>query len=376
MQGALGGLSASDFLDHQLLLQTPFGIKETQTYFGNQGGKNRMRLLDSRNRQWPHVAPFLAAMLMLPECVREENKVSSSLPVLLDKRYILDVAFSHAILRSDDAVLTPSTLLARSGDLQNTASQTTLSIPERCSELSALYAKANELPPLLRGAVLAHRDAVSLDGQFLYKPARDAVRTILQTLPSTDPYYLPTADPLPTLLHLVGIRKKAVQAPLPPETPPDLEIRLRADRQYREMFRLEGRNKKARKFAADVAAAYNDSCLFCGLHAPSDISFRRGVDAAHILPWSTYDIDEVPNGLALCLQHHWAFDAHLLTLDYTTSGYHIKKGPTFERIAVSEPANKALLSDVIGKVPDSRLPEQHLRPGKNLLDKLNETFAV
>lgn len=40
------------------------------------------------------------------------------------------------------------------------------------------------------------------------------------------------------------------------------------------------------------------------------------MDAAHILPWSRFDLDVVQNGIALSKTCHWAFDAGVLRLSF------------------------------------------------------------
>lgn len=55
------------------------------------------------------------------------------------------------------------------------------------------------------------------------------------------------------------------------------------------------------------------SCLLCGVKMllPSGIAL---VEAAHIHPFSQSRNDDITNGMALCRNHHWAFDQGLWTL--------------------------------------------------------------
>jgi putative restriction endonuclease len=64
------------------------------------------------------------------------------------------------------------------------------------------------------------------------------------------------------------------------------------------------RNAAFRKI---VIALYQRRCALCGLR----IIDREGlniVDGAHIKPFSEFRDDRFDNGLALCKNHHWAFD--------------------------------------------------------------------
>lgn len=60
-------------------------------------------------------------------------------------------------------------------------------------------------------------------------------------------------------------------------------------------------------FTADVRTAYNESCAVCG-EARETPNGNSEVEAAHIYPKSEGGADNIPNGIALCKLHHWAFD--------------------------------------------------------------------
>lgn len=60
-------------------------------------------------------------------------------------------------------------------------------------------------------------------------------------------------------------------------------------------------------FRKNVVSLYEQRCAFCKMriisHDSGDI-----VDGAHIKPFSRFKDDSYTNGLALCKNHHWAFD--------------------------------------------------------------------
>lgn len=63
---------------------------------------------------------------------------------------------------------------------------------------------------------------------------------------------------------------------------------------------------RSARFGKMVVDAYNGFCAFCGLNFGL-------VEGAHIYPvQAPASVDEVWNGLALCSNHHLAFDRHLL----------------------------------------------------------------
>lgn len=371
--GSSQGVSATDLFNHGIVLDTPYGRKETQVYADKQGGKNRARLLNSRDRRNPHIAPLVAALLLMPAPIRDETAVSSALPILLDRRYILDVGVDLVHIKPGEVTLRPRLLTARSGDISDANTRLTINVDERHSSLALLYDFVAELPDSLAGAVARHRDAVQLPGMEFYPAARRAIEDIMRSLLAADPYYLPDSDPLPALLHLAGLSSGIEnRVPLPPETPADsIEIRLRADRYYRQKLVAAGRGAAARKFSKEVNSAYGYACLFCGFHGPHTTHVRSGVEAAHILPWAQYDLDVVPNGISLCRQHHWAFDERVLSLDSAGGSYFVNRGVFFEEVSTVSNVNRAIFLDVLGRLPDERLPPHPERPSARFLEEFN-----
>lgn len=60
-------------------------------------------------------------------------------------------------------------------------------------------------------------------------------------------------------------------------------------------------------FRKIVVSLYGQRCAFCGLRIISADN-QNIVDGAHIKPFSEFRDDRFDNGLALCKNHHWAFD--------------------------------------------------------------------
>jgi putative restriction endonuclease len=60
-------------------------------------------------------------------------------------------------------------------------------------------------------------------------------------------------------------------------------------------------------FRKIVVSLYDQRCAFCGLRIIS-ADGQDIVDGAHIKPFSEFRDDRFVNGLALCKNHHWAFD--------------------------------------------------------------------
>lgn len=65
-------------------------------------------------------------------------------------------------------------------------------------------------------------------------------------------------------------------------------------------------------FRRRILEIYDYQCAACGLRIklpPADLTF---VDAAHLIPFSESRNDHPTNGLALCKNHHWAMDRHII----------------------------------------------------------------
>ncbi|HLK55172.1 MAG TPA: HNH endonuclease [Chthonomonadaceae bacterium] len=110
-----------------------------------------------------------------------------------------------------------------------------------------------------------------------------------------------------------------------PANPIDYEIEtLKAKAQSRFRIRRVSENKdetgyyiRHALFPKVVKSLYSEACAVCGLHVClEDLSGL--VDAAHIMPFGLFHNDDPRNGIALCKNHHWGFDAgwFALTDDY------------------------------------------------------------
>lgn len=71
---------------------------------------------------------------------------------------------------------------------------------------------------------------------------------------------------------------------------------------------LPGRDAAFRKLVIEV---YDYRCAACGLRLRLDNIVL--VEAAHLIPWSESHDDNPRNGMALCRNHHYAMDRHLIT---------------------------------------------------------------
>lgn len=86
---------------------------------------------------------------------------------------------------------------------------------------------------------------------------------------------------------------------------------VQADIERYEIVRGKGREAR---FALTVIPAYNYTCALFRFRLTT-VESGSIIEAAHIHQWAKSRNDEPQNGIALCKNAHWAFDAGLWTLD-------------------------------------------------------------
>ena len=67
-------------------------------------------------------------------------------------------------------------------------------------------------------------------------------------------------------------------------------------------------------FRKAVVSVYDCQCAFCGLKV-TRTGNQNIVDGAHIKPFSAFYDSRIHNGIALCKNHHWAFDRGWFAVD-------------------------------------------------------------
>jgi hypothetical protein len=75
------------------------------------------------------------------------------------------------------------------------------------------------------------------------------------------------------------------------------------------------RVRRSDAFRIGVRKLYGHQCCICGADARGTGDGSSIVDAAHIVPRHKGGPDDPRNGLALCKNHHWAFDQGLFHID-------------------------------------------------------------
>jgi putative restriction endonuclease len=122
------------------------------------------------------------------------------------------------------------------------------------------------------------------------------------------------------LKQYFGIGIADVQ-PSIPANPIDYEAeKLKAEAQSRFRTKKVSENKedlgyyvRHALFPKVVKSLYNEACAVCSLNVRADAGSGL-IDAAHIMPFGLFHNDDPRNGIALCKNHHWGFDAGWFTL--------------------------------------------------------------
>jgi hypothetical protein len=347
-------------------------LRDTLLWLDPAGsGKPRLRSLAKQPYQ---IGRLMTAMLMLPEPIRELPSTATGRPIVRAGEYFVSkVGFGPGVSFAsppDDVQFTPNYIEV----LNRTPEPEQIGTQARWRRIERLYTAIGNLDPQLAGPVTSHQ-AFLATGDPVTGSLNQIVKNLLAALASVDSAYVAGRDPLPVL------ERRALLPALPdePDLPPpdeiseeDTEVRARSAFEYR-LARIRGTS--GHQFSLAVREAYGHRCAFCGAVLGGIPHIRSGVDAAHILAWSNYDLDVIANGLSLCKNHHWAFDAGLMMPEHDAGSY---------RVRFTDLANTRLPSgtrDYLGTdgfvIPEEWLPGNPKdRPNPAYLERLYEDLSV
>ncbi len=97
-------------------------------------------------------------------------------------------------------------------------------------------------------------------------------------------------------------------------------------------------DKKIREpgFRRAIMRIYDYTCVVCKLQILT-LNGESVTEAAHIIPFTNSNNDDVRNGISLCKLHHWAFDRFLFSVDesfyVTVSDLMTENGPAEWKLA-------------------------------------------
>lgn len=115
---------------------------------------------------------------------------------------------------------------------------------------------------------------------------------------------------------------------------------------------VEGTRRRSAAWVAEVLAAWNRQCAFCGYDGQLGDA-QVGLEAAHVRWFKLGGPDSPDNGLALCSLHHKLFDRGALGID---PGYRVKVSTDFVSRTLTGQAVFALHGVELRPRPGSELP--------------------
>jgi hypothetical protein len=359
----------------RIFIRLPDGhVLDTGSIFGAQGGKQRIRLATDQARGrdlYPHW--HAAAALMLPRPSRDETSYEGGLPIMRNGEYGIGSLQLGSVDVAQDGQAVVEIL--RVG-IENQSNHEEIDFRQRYEQVRRVCAHADRFDDEIRqllerhAALMASGGLVSHDGLIL---TADLQHQLAATAADYDVVpNQPHTDALPTLESILQITPP--EAPLNPQLVPEEDIVLRRRTIAKQRRWASARGGAAVRFRRKVQQAYRSTCIVCGIRLPSiGPGSSPGVDAAHILPYAEYDLDDVRNGLCLCKLHHWAFDEALIHIRWNGERYEVVVPETaLQRLReAGADIDIAVLRGGDGTIVDARLPLNAAeRPSPQILNAL------
>ena len=333
-------------------------------------GKPRIRLTQvARNA---HPSSLIAAAMMLPKPRRERHETHGT-NLLRWEQFVVQTVRIDVVPRADGVLVCPLTVRLENAD----GVRLDISFAERMARVVRVWTAAATPAGAIADAVRAHAAAFTsvnstqaqLVGSFvalhsaLNKPEGDM-------LPRLEAHFGLGTINAPSVGDIsaeVGDEDFAEEVHIDPS-----EARVDRVRKWR-LAAVRGASATA--FRRKVREAYDSRCMFSGQHLPrTAATSTAGVDAAHILPWSRFNLDATKNGLCLNKQCHWAFDEGLfrLSFDETENAYVVSIPNPVRVAAQAVDFDIESFNAIAGCVPKGRLPKNEaLWPSKQYLEELN-----
>lgn len=334
-------------------------------------GKPRIRLTPIT--RYAHPASLIAAAMMLPRPRRERDE-THGINLLQWQQFVVQTVRIDVALRANSVLVCPLTVRLENGDDR----RIDISFAERMARVVRVWTAAatitNQLAVVVRTHAQAFTSALSTQAHLIQaynglyttlgKPVGDML-PILESLFALGPLNAPSIGDLSTSIADEDFAEEVHVNPA--------EARVDRVRKWR-LAAIRGGS--ATKFRNKVREAYDSRCLFSGQKLPrTEATFTAGVDAAHILPWSRYDLDAAKNGLCLNKQCHWAFDEGLfrLSFDETEHIYVISIPAPVRLAAANVHFDLESFESIVGPIPRERLPaNEMLWPSSQYLQELNK----
>ncbi len=372
LAGRQGELHVHDLLGLAIFIEILPGVSiNAYSKCLQKDGKPRIRLTQHSARN-AHPSPLITAAMMLPKPRRDKHETHGA-NLLLWEQFVVQTVRIDVIPRADGVLFSPLIVRLENAD----GGRLDINFAERMSRVVRVWTAAATPAGKLADAVRAHAAAFTssnstqaeLVGSFtalhaaLNRPDSD----MLPLLEAHFELGAPSAPSIGDISAEVGDEDFGEEVHVDPA-----EARVERVRQWR-LAAVRGGTATA--FRHKVREAYDSRCMFSGQRLPrTEATSTAGVDAAHILPWSRYDLDSTKNGICLNKQSHWAFDEGLFRLSFDDAeNVYIVSIPNPVRLAAKAAQFDIQSFDAIaGVVPRKRLPaSEALWPSRQYLADLN-----
>ncbi|NJL18886.1 MAG: hypothetical protein HC901_00770 [Bdellovibrionaceae bacterium] len=372
--GMQGNVSSTDLRGIPIFFElTPSLVIPGNVKVKTDQGKPRLRLEKPRNDL--HLALLLADILLFPLPKRELSKTGKRyLEIKTHQFAITDVQVDIADRSPSSVVLRPTSFI-----LQNSVHERlVVDFNRRMSRILIVWDAAKNTTSRLASLIQQHRHAVtSNDCQHSeIKNLSGAIRKHLKN----DVDILPLVETALKLDPDLDVDEWSDEAGILDfyENDPTTQIEAKR-RQIRELRKLAIRGSAGQRFRKKVREAYQNRCLFSGLSLPKlPGTSAPGVDAAHILPWAEFDIEEVCNGICLSKICHWAFDVGILRLEFedTNQSYRLRIPDDVRGQCEDVGLDLNYFESLTCQIPKERLPKSKKDwPNPRFLNQLYDRFG-
>jgi NADPH-dependent ferric siderophore reductase len=355
LAGRQGNLRPQDVYGLAMFIEVLPGMAiNAQCHCVSRDRKSRIRL--TRPARDAHPSALIAAAMMLPKPRRERHRTHGT-NLIREGEFVVQTVRIDIVPQANRVLVRPVTVRLENAD----GVRLDINFAERMARVVRVWTAAATIQDSVALAVRSHAAVFSslLTTQVQLASAMPAVQSALGN---------PDGDPLPLLEAHFGLG--LVSGPSAGDLSAELsdsdfaenvvtnpfEARVERLQQWR-LATIRGAS--AARFRRDVRDAYDSRCLFSGRRLPrTEVTSTAGVDAAHILPWRTFDLDTVPNGICLNKECHWAFDQAVLRLifDEAVNAYVVSIPDSVRRAAVADRFDLGSFEPVTGVIPAARLP--------------------
>lgn len=284
LAGSYNGLHASDLLEKDFFYQvTPSLVLQGKAKAHRLNGKPRIR--PENDGQHPYVLMY--SILLLPPPRRELIKTTSTDFIALANQSYIIAGIDVDVVGSDTAkvVFAPTNIWTK-----NQVGVLKIDFAERMSIISSLWFAATFYKSELSTLLLKHQAAVtSSDHLATHRVAKEIYKRFKADF-----------NIIPLILQEFNLKPENDYAGVSAnttgyETEENYSSPNESKHELLKKWRKQAdRGLGAREFSLAVREAYDYRCLFSGERFPKlEMLDSAGVDGAHILPWSTYQLNAV-----------------------------------------------------------------------------------